>query len=216
MLLKMLNVAWRQPYIFISAVALTTLPAQAEVFKCQTRSGKTIYQSEPCAPSAKKQQVLEVEKMTPEQREEANAKLRDWREQQAVEEAAKAEAEKEQRLEWERQESLNLQRRSVLAQEQQARAAQRQTPVRPYIAPYAPYFPYWPGGGYFYPYPQQHPRYPPPLPSWQPDPRMPPSQQWGNPPENRSWLQPWISPPSGPAPREKEPDVKTIITPLPK
>ncbi len=112
--------------------------AHAEVFKCQSAQGKTIYQPTPCSPKSASQRVLEVEKMTPEEMESAKIKLRSWQEQQAIEEAAKAQAERERRLERERQESLTLQRRSVLAQEQQAIAAQRQNQYRP--------------GGFVYPY----------------------------------------------------------------
>jgi hypothetical protein len=105
-------------------------PAYAEVFKCIATTGKIVYQPTPCAPTSAKQRLLEVETMTDEERAVAKQKLQNWQDQQAAEDAAKAQAERERRLAWERQESLELQRRSVMAQEQQAIEAQRQNQLR--------------------------------------------------------------------------------------
>ena len=134
-------------------LAMLALPVSAEVFKCQTRAGKTVYQSQPCDATSRQQRVIAVEEMTPEQRETARSNLQIWQQRQADEESARAAEARERQLERERQEALALQRRSVVAQEQQARAAaMRQTPAYNGGYGYAPFYPYpsWP----------QEPRYP--------------------------------------------------------
>lgn len=116
-----------------------SLSANAEVFKCKQVSGKIIYQHIPCPSEATPQGVIKVKKMAPEATEAAKARLKAWQEEQAVNDAAKKEAEKQRQAELERQESLELQRRSVIAQEQQAIAEkQRQEQLnRPIlVAPY--------------------------------------------------------------------------------
>jgi hypothetical protein len=107
-------------------VFLLLLPvsAHAEIFKCKSISGKIIYQPEPCANGTVPQAVIKVKEMTPQQIEEAKIKLKIWQEQQAADEATKKELEKQQQAGREKQEQLELQRRSVLAQEKQAIAAQ--------------------------------------------------------------------------------------------
>lgn len=155
-------------------------PARAEVFKCKQASGKVLYQSTPCASSAAQQQVVNVKEMTPEEREDAKMKLRDWQDRQAAEDAVKKQAEKERQDELMKQESLELQRRSVAAQEQQAiNEQQRQNPGYGvgFYDPYnrwnnrTPYYPYdrYPRPG---PNPHQIPMQPkpdsPPLPPPQP------------------------------------------------
>ncbi|MBK8814330.1 MAG: DUF4124 domain-containing protein [Methylococcaceae bacterium] len=87
------------------------LPVHAEVFKCKQASGKILYQPSPCSSGTSAQKVVTVKEMTPEQREEAKIKLKTWQDQQAVEEAAKLQAEKERQEELRKQESLELQRR---------------------------------------------------------------------------------------------------------
>jgi hypothetical protein len=173
----------RQHIAFVVLVSIN-LAVHAEVFKCQSKSGKTVYQSVPCEGFAQKQRILNVEQMTPEQRESAKAKLRDWQNQQAAEESAKAAAEKERRLEREREEALNLQRRSVIAQEQQAReAAQRQNQYRPGFG-YMPYYPYYQPwqDDYRYPHtPDHHDRH---------HDRIPPSSPQFNPPNNSPQFNP--------------------------
>ncbi len=114
-------------YIYCTFIALS-LSANAEVFKCKDTAGKIIYQSDPCPSGEITQGVIKVKQMTPEETEQAKAKLKAWQEQQAIEDEAKQEAEKERQIELERQQGLELQRRSVIAQEQQAIAAQQ----RPY------------------------------------------------------------------------------------
>jgi hypothetical protein len=111
-------------YIAIPLISLA-LSANAEVFKCKNTAGKIVYQSEPCASGEITQGVIKVKEMTPEQAEEAKAKLEAWKQQQAIDDAAKHEIAKQQHTEMERQESLELQRRSVKAQEQQANSQQQ-------------------------------------------------------------------------------------------
>ncbi len=74
----------------------------AEVFKCQSNLGKTIYQPEPCTHAAK-QKVIEVKEMTPEETEQAKAKLRAWQDRQAAEEAVKLAAEQERQKQLQQQ-----------------------------------------------------------------------------------------------------------------
>lgn len=98
---------------------LLTLVSQAEagIFKCQSARGKTVYQPEPCAKTAK-QSVVDVKEMTPEETAQAKEKLRMWQEQQAAEEAAKAAAEEKRREELHKQQARDRERR---LQEQQMR-----------------------------------------------------------------------------------------------
>lgn len=112
-------------YIAIPLMVLS-LTANAEVFKCKNATGKTIYQQEPCAPGAATQGVIKTKEMTPEEADLANAKLKAWQQQQAIDDEAKRAAEKERSAELGRQESLELQRRSVIAQERQAITGQQQ------------------------------------------------------------------------------------------
>ncbi len=124
----------------LSFILLTAAWAgYAEVFKCQSAAGKTMYQTSPCSTSVSKQRVLDLKQRTPEEQEQAREKLRSWQDRQSLEEAAKLQAARERQLERERREALELQRRSVIAQEQQAIAAQRQNQYRG-------------GGGFIYPY----------------------------------------------------------------
>ncbi len=108
-------------FVDMMLILFFSLPVQSEVFKCRTALGKTIYQPEPCSPAAK-QSVIEVKEMTPEETENAKAKLRDWQDQQAVQEANKLAAEKEQQQKAEQQQLEDLQRR---AQEHQTIESQR-------------------------------------------------------------------------------------------
>jgi hypothetical protein len=144
-------------------------PVHAEVFKCKQASGKIIYQPSPCTSGTSVQKVVSVKEMTPEQREEAKIKLKTWQDQQAVEEAAKLQAEKERQEELRKQESLELQRRSVAAQEQEAIAAQQRQNQNSGVGLYDPYyrrlnrFPYQPRDPNYMPRPHPHdPMLPPP------------------------------------------------------
>ncbi|MSS76473.1 MAG: hypothetical protein EXR90_06330 [Methyloglobulus sp.] len=131
-------------YIAIPLMSLALL-ANAEAFKCKNTAGKIVYQSEPCASGAITQEVIKVKEMTLEQAEEAKVKLEAWKQQQAIDDAAKREIEKQQQTEMERQESLELQRRSVKAQEQQANSEQQRQNQgsRIYHQPYGYNGRYW-------------------------------------------------------------------------
>jgi len=112
--------------IYIPALLMVlSLPASAEIFKCQLASGKVIYQTTPCPPTTKDQHVVEVKKPDPKTEADAEAKFKDWQKELTIQEAAEAEAEKQRKVERDRLESIELQRRSAIAQEQQAIAAQQ-------------------------------------------------------------------------------------------
>jgi Domain of unknown function (DUF4124) len=118
-------------------LAVLSLSANAEVFKCKNATGKITYQPIPCSPGAATQGVIKVQEMTPEKAEEAKAKLETWKQQQAADDTAKQEAEKQRQAELEKQESLELQRRSVIAQEKQVIVEQqRQNPPVIVVPPY--------------------------------------------------------------------------------
>ncbi len=91
---------------------LLTLVSQAEagIFKCQSASGKTVYQPEPCAKTAK-QSVVDVKEMTPEETALAKEKLRLWQERQAAEEASKAAEEQKRQEALQKQQAQDLQQR---------------------------------------------------------------------------------------------------------
>lgn len=114
----------RLNYISILLIALS-LSANAEVFKCKDSAGKTIYQPAPCSSEATTQGVVKVKVNDPQKDEEARAKLNAWQGELAAKDAAKQEAEKQRQAELEKQESLDLQRRNVIAQEQRAIAEQQ-------------------------------------------------------------------------------------------
>jgi Domain of unknown function (DUF4124) len=150
------------PYITIPLLSLA-LSANAEVFKCKNTAGKIVYQSEPCASGAITQGVIKVKELTPEQAEEAKAKLAAWKQQQAIDDAAKREIAKQQQTEMQRQESLELQRRSVIAQEQQANSVQQRQNQGGgiYNQPYG-YNGRYLNDQYYSPYNQWHPNMPRP------------------------------------------------------
>ncbi|NOS73287.1 MAG: DUF4124 domain-containing protein [Methyloglobulus sp.] len=134
-------------YIFI-ALLVFSLSIHAEVFKCKDASGKTIYQSNPCSSGSMPQGVIKVKEMTPQEVEDSKARLQVWQKEQAANDAAKKEAEKQQQAELEKQESLELQRRSVIAQEQQAIAAQQRQNQPIIVAPPYGRGRYWNNGGF--------------------------------------------------------------------
>ncbi len=162
-------------YIFVPFMALS-LSANAEVFKCQQASGKIIYQTALCSSGAAVQKVIKVDAMTPEQAEEARVKLERWKQQQAVDEAARFEAEKQRQTELEKQESLELQWRSVIAQEKQAVAEEQRQNQPIIIAPVYGGGRYWNNGGF----PHQGPHDPNKMPH-HPKHHQQPSQSPPNP-----------------------------------
>ncbi len=165
------------------------LPVQAEVFKCKQSSGKIIYQPTPCPSGSSTQGVVPIKEMTPEQVEEAKTKLKIWQDEQTANEAVKLQVEKERQEELRKQESLELQRRSVAAQEQQT-ILDQQRQNQGGVGLYDPYYrgrnpyqsPYRPGQ---FPYPPHDPSFPSPHPHNPPHhshpemPDMPPSHPTG-------------------------------------
>ena len=132
-----------QPMIYLkltfTSILLLSLTVHADVFKCKDKTGKIIYQPDPCVSGEVTQGIIKVKPMTPEENEAAKAKLSAWQKEQAAYETGKKAVEKEQQAELEKQESLDLQRRSVIAQEEQAIAAQQ----RQYQGGVGGYFPYF-------------------------------------------------------------------------
>lgn len=112
----------RKPLFIL--LALLSASANAEVFKCTEKYGKTIYQKTPCKGNAKEQQ-LDI-KSDPAKEAEAKAKLEAIRSEYEARKAAKVENEKA--LSTRRNDALSLEiaRRSALAQQEQAQAQHRQ------------------------------------------------------------------------------------------
>jgi hypothetical protein len=67
----------------------------AEVFKCQLESGKTVYQATQCQ-SAVKQETIEIQKTDLRKTAEAEAKLKDWEKDFTMREATRIKAEQRQ------------------------------------------------------------------------------------------------------------------------
>lgn len=111
--------------IFFILLTLLSSSAHAEVFKCQLKSGKTVYQSTPCE-AAVKQQAIEIQKPDPRKIAEEEAKLKAWEEDFAKREAARIKAEKEQQAELDRKASVEALKKSAEYQQQQAYEAKRQ------------------------------------------------------------------------------------------
>lgn len=116
--------------VFVFFVAISfPFSGYCKVYKCELPPGKFIYQAEPCNEDAQNHGVVNIEEMPLEEREAAKARLQSWQNQQAAENAAKAEAEKQRLEELQKQESLELQRRNVEAQERQAISAEQQNKI---------------------------------------------------------------------------------------
>lgn len=162
--------------IFFILLILLTASAQAdEVFKCQLKSGKTVYQSTPCN-SAVKQKTIEIQKTDPRKAAEEEAKLKAWKEDFAKREAERAKIEQELQAERDRKASLEALRRSAEYQRQQAYEAKRQADaleqqnMSGLYLPYqfSPYYPNYQSVPAF-PLFQSFPAYPPAKPHHQHD-----------------------------------------------
>jgi len=127
---------------FILLTLLTSSPHSAEVFKCQLKSGKTVYQSLPCE-SAVKQKAIEIQEPDPRKIAEEEAKLKAWKEDFAKREEARIKAEKEQQAELDRKASVEALKKSAEYQKQQADMLERQNMQTPYYQPYQ-FYPYYP------------------------------------------------------------------------
>jgi Skp family chaperone for outer membrane proteins len=125
--------------IFFILLTLFTSSSHAdEVFKCQLKSGKTVYQSTPCE-SAVKQKAIEIQKPDPRKIAEEEAKLKAWKEDFAKREEARIKAEKEQQAELDRKASVEALRKSAEYQQRQADALERQN-----MQPLYPQYPFYP------------------------------------------------------------------------
>ncbi|MGZ5010829.1 MAG: DUF4124 domain-containing protein [Methylobacter sp.] len=153
--------------IFFILLTLFTASVQAEeVFKCQLKSGKTVYQSTPCKSSVK-QKAIEIQKTDPRKAAEEEAKLKAWEDDFAKREAERLKAEKEHQAELDRKSSVEALKRSAEYQQQQAIEAKRQADALerqnmripyPYLQyQFPPYYPAYP----LTPVPQSYPAYPP-------------------------------------------------------
>ena len=110
---------------FILLTLLTSSAQAAEVFKCQLKSGKTVYQSMPCE-SAVKQKTIEIQKTDPRKVAEEEAKLKAWKEDFAKREEERVKAEKEHQAELDRKASVEALKKSAEYEQQQAYEAKRQ------------------------------------------------------------------------------------------
>ncbi len=134
--------------ILFILLTLLASPVHSEVFKCQLKSGKTVYQSTPCE-AAVKQEAIEIQKPDPRKVAEEEAKLKAWKEDFSKREQAMIKAEKELQTERDRRASVEALKKSAEYQQQQAREAKRQadaleqqnmqTPYQQYQFP--PYYP---------------------------------------------------------------------------
>jgi Skp family chaperone for outer membrane proteins len=145
--------------IFFILLALLTASTQAaEVFKCQLKSGKTVYQSTPCESSVK-QKTIAIQKVDPRKVAEEEAKLKAWKEDFAKREAERAKAEQELQAEQDRKASVEALKRSAEYEQQQAYEAKRQADALERQNMSAPYLQYqYP---FHYPPYQSVPTFPP-------------------------------------------------------
>jgi len=157
--------------VFFILLALITASTQAaEVFKCQLKSGKTVYQSTPCKSSVK-QKTIEIQKVDPRKAAEEEAKLKTWKEDFIKREAERLKAEKERQAELDRKASVEALKKSAEYQQQQAYEAKRQADAlerqnipAPYLQyQFPPYYPAYPSA----PIPQSFPVHPPVVPPHQ-------------------------------------------------
>lgn len=145
--------------ILFILLPLVISPAHAaEVFKCQLKSGKMVYQSLPCE-AAVKQQTIEIQEPDPHKIAEEEAKLKAWKEDFAVREAARIKAEQEQQAELDRQASVEALRKSAEYQKRQAEALEQRN-IQPSYQQYQYYPSYYPP----YPSPSIYPYYPSHIP----------------------------------------------------
>ncbi len=140
--------------LILMVMALCCHAANAEVFKCIGKAGKTVYQEKPCE-AAVKEQLMDI-KADPVKEAEAKARL------EALEMENKAR--REERLQEEEDaatkryqaEQINALKRSAIAQQQQAVAQRRQAEAlerqnQPVVTPWwvfprVPTFRHEPGG----------------------------------------------------------------------
>lgn len=133
---------------FVLLTLLTSSTHADEVFKCQLKSGKTVYQSLPCE-SPVKQKVIEIQKTDPRKIAEEEAKLKAWKEDFTKREAERIKAEKELQAEQDRKAAVDALKRGAEYQQQQAyeekrrvEELERQNMQNPYFQrQFPPYYP---------------------------------------------------------------------------
>lgn len=140
--------------LFFLLLCSASAQANAEVFKCIEKSGKTVYQASPCKAAVKEQQ-LDI-KSDPAKDAAAKAKLKAIQNEYDTRKAAQEKADKERAEQQRAAAALEFARRSAIAQQEQAQAQQRQAEalerqnrvnVRPgfYLPPSGPGYPATPG-----------------------------------------------------------------------
>jgi Skp family chaperone for outer membrane proteins len=147
---------------FILLILLTSSAHAAEVFKCQLKSGKTVYQSLPCD-AAIKQETIEILEPDPRKVADEEAKLKAWKEDYAKREEIRIKAEKERQAEQDRKASVEALKKSADYQQQQAYEEKRQTEALERQNMQSPYLLQYPLPLY-YPSYQSLPAYPSRIP----------------------------------------------------
>ncbi len=110
--------------LILMTIVLGWQTAQAEVFKCIGKDGKTVYQAKPCQVSDKAQQLdIQADQA---QEAAAKAKLEAIQNEYDTKQAAKQEAERRDAALKNQTESTTALKQSAIAQQQQAVAEQRQ------------------------------------------------------------------------------------------
>jgi parvulin-like peptidyl-prolyl isomerase len=146
----------------------------AEVYKCQLSAKNIVYQSVPCSGGSTNKNIVNIEELTPQQKEEAEKRLKATQEErQALDKTAQEQQEKAaaQRREEATQREITATRQAAEAASQAAATAARQQTTIPYnpyptiiSPPYSGYgYGYMPNYQHHYP---QHPNYQPNVPSY--------------------------------------------------
>lgn len=110
--------------LVLMAIVLACHTANAEVFKCVGKGGKTVYQAKPCQTTDKAQQ-LDIQ-ADPAQEAAAKAKLEALQNEHEAKKAARLEAERNDAVLRNQTESTTALKQSAFAQQQQVAAEQRQ------------------------------------------------------------------------------------------
>jgi hypothetical protein len=160
--------------------------ARAEVYKCATPTKQIIYQPTPCASGTENKNIVVIEKLNPQQLEDAQNRLKATEaERQALDKA-----EQERREADEARQAVEAEKREAAAARQQAETMNNPYPVyipypnynyrypsynynypqRPVVNPYLPTRPLNPS---FVPYPEPNPSFSPYPSSPYPAPYMP-------------------------------------------
>jgi len=110
--------------LILMGLLLGCHPAQAEIFKCIGKAGKTVYQAKPCQATDKARQ-LDIQ-VDPAQEAAAKARLEAIQNEYDTKKAAQLEAERRDALLNNQNESTMALKQSAFAQQQQVEAQRRQ------------------------------------------------------------------------------------------